>query len=72
MTPLIAIGSSAGGLQPLQEFLETIPKDLHAAFLVVQHFPAETESHLAEILADKISLRIRMAEEGDRPSAGLV
>ena len=70
VTPLIAIGCSAGGLPPLQEFLESIPNGLHAAFLVVQHFPADEKTHLPEILAPHIALPIRMAKEGDRPTAG--
>ncbi len=70
VTPLIAIGCSAGGLPPLQQFLESIPKGLHAAFLVVQHFPADDITHLPEILAPHIALPIRLAKEGDRPTAG--
>jgi two-component system CheB/CheR fusion protein len=70
VTPLIAIGCSAGGLPPLQQFLETIPKGLHAAFLVVQHFPDDYKTHLPEILAPHVALPVRMAKEGGRPTAG--
>jgi two-component system CheB/CheR fusion protein len=72
VTPLIAIGCSAGGLPPLLEFLESIPKGIHATFLVVQHFPTGNESHLPEILAPKVQLPVRMAKEGEMPQAGQI
>jgi len=72
VTPLIAIGCSAGGLPPLRAFLEGIPQGIHAAFLIIEHFPGEAETHLPEILAPHIQLPISMAKEGDRPSPGQI
>jgi chemotaxis response regulator CheB len=35
--PIVAIGSSAGGLEALQEFFSNVPYDSGIAFVVVTH-----------------------------------
>ncbi|HEY6404060.1 MAG TPA: chemotaxis protein CheB, partial [Blastocatellia bacterium] len=35
--PIVAIGSSAGGLEALQEFFSNLPSDSGIAFVVVTH-----------------------------------
>ncbi|VTU41229.1 Autoinducer 2 sensor kinase/phosphatase LuxQ [Variovorax sp. PBS-H4] len=50
LTPLVGLGGSAGAIQALQAFLETVPPESGLAFVVVLHLAAERESILAEIL----------------------
>jgi len=49
--PVAVVGCSAGGVEALDAFFAEIPRDLHVAFVVASHFPANVESHLVEILA---------------------
>lgn len=48
--PVVGIGASAGGLEALRGFFESMPADSGAAFVVVMHLSPEHHSHLAEIL----------------------
>ncbi|HEU0185324.1 MAG TPA: chemotaxis protein CheB, partial [Blastocatellia bacterium] len=48
--PIVAIGSSAGGLEALQEFFSNIPSDTGMAFVVVTHVRPGRESMLPELL----------------------
>ena len=49
--PLVGIGASAGGLQALKRFFETVPDDLGAAYVVVVHLAPDHDSELDAILA---------------------
>jgi two-component system CheB/CheR fusion protein len=49
--PIVAIGSSAGGLEALQLLFRTMPADVGAAFVIAAHLDPTQESHLAELLA---------------------
>ncbi len=35
--PIVGIGASAGGLEALEQFFESMPKDSGMAFVVIQH-----------------------------------
>src|SRR5262245_22596725 len=48
--PVIGIGASAGGLEPVQEFLDRMPTDSGAALVLIQHLDPNRPSHLAELL----------------------
>lgn len=67
---IIAIGASAGGLQPLQRVLADLPADLPAAVFVVLHIGAS--SHLAEILDRAGPLPVSSAEDGRQIERGHV
>jgi two-component system, chemotaxis family, protein-glutamate methylesterase/glutaminase len=67
---VIAIGASAGGLQPLQQILSDLPPDLHAAIFVVLHIGAA--SHLAEILTRNSALPVVPAVSGQPITFGQV
>ena len=62
--PVAAVGCSAGGAQALGAFFAEIPSDLGAAFVVVNHFPAEGESHLVEILSRTAALPVEWVTPG--------
>ena len=61
---VIAIGASAGGLEPLQQIVGALPADFPAAVCVVLHIPATGRSMLAAILDRATELRARVAEDG--------
>ena len=63
--PVIVIGLSAGGMQPLRKIIASFPADLGAAVLVVQHIPAHAKSNLAEILRQRSKIRVKQAEHGE-------
>ncbi len=52
------IGASAGGVEALQAFFETVPPDLGIAYVVVTHLAPEHRSHLPEILAARTAMAV--------------
>lgn len=62
---VIALASSAGGLEALKTLFSALPGDFPAALLVVQHLDPDHASLLAEILNRHTDLRMKQAEEGD-------
>lgn len=62
--PVIAIGASAGGLEPLEEFFAAIEDAPNAAFVVVQHLSPDYRSMMDELLSRKSDLKIIRIEDG--------
>ncbi len=56
--PLVAIGASAGGLEPLEKFFEAVPNEPGIAFVVVQHLSPDYRSMMNELLSRKSNLPI--------------
>jgi two-component system CheB/CheR fusion protein len=56
--PVVGIGASAGGLEPLGELLAALPARTGMAFLIVQHLDPARVSLLAEILGKKTSMPV--------------
>jgi two-component system, chemotaxis family, CheB/CheR fusion protein len=48
--PIGGIGSSAGGLEPLQQLFWAMPVDSGLAFIVAAHLDPTRKSHLTELL----------------------
>lgn len=69
---LFAIGASAGGPAALVEVLKAFPATTRAAFVVVQHLDDSFAAGLADWLGGLISLRVRVAQNGDVPTPGTV
>jgi two-component system chemotaxis response regulator CheB len=69
---IIALASSAGGLQALTQVLSALPADLPVAIVLVQHSDPRHHSHLSEILGRRTGLRVQPAAEGDRLAPGTV
>jgi two-component system response regulator WspF len=69
---LVVIGASAGGPTALVKLLAALPSDFSAAIVVVQHVDESFAVSLAAWLRDHTPLRVRLAEQGDRPKAGTV
>jgi two-component system chemotaxis response regulator CheB len=71
-TRVVALASSAGGLQALTEILSHLPTAFPAAVLVIQHLEPSRQSHMAEILSWHSSLPVSEAGEGDQLLPGHV
>jgi two-component system CheB/CheR fusion protein len=56
--PIVGIGTSAGGVQALQTFFESLPEDVDAAFVVVVHLDPGRQSELAPILATRTRMPV--------------
>jgi two-component system chemotaxis response regulator CheB len=69
---LVTIGASAGGIEPLIQLVSSLPRDLHAAVLVVVHVPAQGRSMLPTILARRTGLQVDHAQDGEPLTAGRV
>ncbi|NEO31665.1 MAG: chemotaxis protein CheB [Symploca sp. SIO3C6] len=69
---LVAIASSAGGLQALTEVVSNLPAEFPAALVIVQHLDPRHRSLMAEILSRRTPLQVKQAQEGDCLSPGMV
>ena len=68
---LIVVGTSAGGMPALVEFVALLPATLPAAILVVQHFAPESNGQqLVERLARHTALPCRLPTDGEHLKAG--
>ncbi len=62
--PLVVIGASAGGLEPLESFFANAPEESGWTFVVIQHLSPDYKSMMDELLGRKSRLRIRHIENG--------
>lgn len=62
---IVGIGTSAGGLEALQEFFENCPTDTGMAFVIVQHLSPNYKSLMPELLARNTSMKINEANDGE-------
>lgn len=69
---VVALAASAGGLRALCTILKTLPGDLPAAVVVVQHLPPHYRSMAADILGRCTTLRVKPAESEERLKPGNV
>src|ERR1700710_644321 len=56
--PVVGIGGSAGGLQALLRFFESMPPDPGMAFVVILHLSRDHESNAAAILQRVTSMPV--------------
>jgi two-component system chemotaxis response regulator CheB len=69
---VVALATSAGGLDALSHVLGALPADFPAAVVVVQHTAPGHKCHPADILLRRTRLRIKNAEAHDRLTPGTV
>jgi two-component system chemotaxis response regulator CheB len=69
---LIAIGTSAGGVEALGVLLAALPADCPAAVVVVLHIPPDRASLLPSLYAARCPLPIKEVEDKEPVSAGTV
>jgi two-component system, chemotaxis family, protein-glutamate methylesterase/glutaminase len=63
--PLIAVCSSAGGVDATAEILELLPAEFPGAVIVAQHRSPEGRSHLPEVLGRRTAMVVHRAQNGD-------
>ena len=61
---IIGLGASAGGLEALQQFFNSMPSGSDMSFVVVQHLSPDYKSLLAEILGKHTEMTVLQAENG--------
>jgi len=66
--PVVGIGASAGGLEPLEAFFSSLPADIppvqDMAFVVIQHLSPQHKSMVGEILKKDTDLPIKEIRDG--------
>lgn len=61
---VVVIAASAGGINALLKVFSSLPADLPAAILVVQHLQADQQTHLPEYLTRNTPVRVCLAQDG--------
>src|SRR5262249_7503827 len=69
---IVAIGSSAGGVEALHAVTSGLPRDLQAAVLIVQHLHPYHDSLLPYILGRHSQLEVRQAVHDDEIISSIV
>ncbi len=62
--PIVGIGASAGGLEPITKLLENLPVQTGLSFVVIQHLAAGQESMLPDILSRYTEMKVQQANDG--------
>ena len=62
--PIVGIGASAGGLDPIRKLLENLPVDTGMSFVVIQHLATGQESMLPEILSRSTKMKVLQVTDG--------
>lgn len=62
---VVAVGTSTGGPAALHTLIRTLPQDLPAALLIVQHMPPGFTATLAQRLHDIGRIPVKEARDGD-------
>ncbi len=68
---VIVIGASTGAPTIITEIMSTLPADLPAGLLIVQHMPKDFTANFAQRLNDVSRLQVREAKDGDVIKNGL-
>lgn len=69
---VVAIGASAGGLEPLRELLGELPRDFAAPIIVAVHSGPDSQLKNTLDLFSDISIKICHAQSGIEPEPGVV
>jgi len=70
---IVVIGTSAGGLEALDELIGRLPTDLNAAIFIVQHMaPHNSGEPLLRRLSRHQAFQPKLAEHGERIKAGRI
>ncbi|AZP19218.1 chemotaxis protein CheB [Streptomyces aquilus] len=69
---IVAVASSAGGVQGLIALLGALGPDLPVPVLVVQHLDPRHRTVIAEVLSRRTDLMVKLAEDGERALPGTV
>ena len=61
---VVGVGASAGGLEALESFFESMPANVGMAFVVVQHLSPDFKSLMDELLSRRTEIKVRRVEDG--------
>src|SRR6185295_4604332 len=61
--PIVAVGTSAGGLEAFQELFRHMPADTGLAFVLIQHLSPRHESLISELLSQLTAMPVRQVAE---------
>jgi two-component system, chemotaxis family, CheB/CheR fusion protein len=61
--PVAGIGASAGGVQALQTFFDTLPEHVGAALVVIVHLDPEHQSDMTRILAARTKMPVHQVDK---------
>lgn len=62
--PVVAIGASAGGLEPISDLLASVPDHSGLAYVVIQHLDPQHRGMLPELLQRVTPMRVREIADG--------
>lgn len=65
-TRVVGLGASAGGLEPLEQFLAHVPANSGLAYIVVQHMDPTHKAMLGELLQRWTAMPVREATQSQR------
>ncbi|WP_298829620.1 chemotaxis protein CheB [uncultured Piscinibacter sp.] len=71
-TRIVGIGASAGGLEPLEQFLAQVPPGSGLAYVVVQHMDPHHKAMLSELLQRATAMPVHEVTESMRAQADRV
>ena len=69
---IVGVGASAGGLEPLEQFLSAVPAFSGLAYIVVQHMDPTHKALLGELLQRSTRLRVHEVTDALRVEADAV
>lgn len=67
----VVIGSSAGGLNALKVLFHGLDKHFRIPVIIVQHISPDSENYLIHILNEIGKLRVKEADEKEKPMPGM-
>jgi two-component system CheB/CheR fusion protein len=70
--PIVGIGSSAGGLEALEQFLGDVPRSCGVAFIIVQHLDPDHKGMMVELLQRTIAMPVMEIKDRMKVEAGKV
>ncbi|KQW93868.1 chemotaxis protein CheB [Massilia sp. Root418] len=70
--PVVGIGASAGGLEPICDLLAAVPPDSPFAYVVVQHLDPQHTGMLPELLQRVTAMPVLQVADGMQVQAGSV
>ena len=69
---LVALAASAGGIHAIGVVLSTLPSDLPAPVVIVQHLAPHHPSHMAAVMTRHTQLEVHQARDGEALRNGVV
>lgn len=69
---IVAVASSAGGVTALRDLLGALPPDFPVPIVAVQHLDRRHRTVLAQVVARKSPLQVKLAEDREKVAPGVV